>query len=125
MSEYSRQGYILLNGLVLTEAGNVKMRINSNDKPVRTLTQGLAGFSNGAEECSVEFSNAIPLTGFEAEFNSLCRSHTTVRVGFRIGNKQYECEGRFMDTDTETSVDNPNAINVTFNGKILNETVVG
>jgi hypothetical protein len=124
MSEYSKQGYIILNGIVLTEAGQVRLRINSNDKPVKTLVKGLSGFSDGAEEATVEFQNAIPRAGFEAEFNALCRSHTTVRVGFRIANKQYEMEGRFIDTDTETGVDNVNAVNVSFHGRIINETTI-
>lgn len=124
MAEYSRVGYLLLNGIIITQAGQARMRINSNDKAVRTLIHGLAGFSNGAEEASVEFQNAIPLSGFEFEFNALVRAHRTVRVAFRIANRQYEMEGRFMDSDTSTDIDSPNGINITFNGRLLNETRV-
>jgi hypothetical protein len=123
--EYSKQGFLLLNGVVLNESGSIRYREMSNDKPVKTLTKGLSGFSNGAEECSVDFENAIPREGFEAEFTSITRKHQTVRVGFRIANKQYECEGRFMDSEISTSVDNPNGVNMTFAGRVLNETTVG
>ncbi len=124
MAEYSKQGYVLLNGVIVTEVSQCRFRIASNDKPVRTLTKGLSGFSNGAEECSIEFQSAIPLVGFEREFNALTRSHTTVRVGFKIANKQYECEGRFMDSDTTTDVDSANGVALSFMGRILNETTV-
>lgn len=124
MAEYSKPGYVLLNGIVLAECGQARFRLNSNDKPVRTLTKGLAGYSDGAEEVSCDLQNAIPRAGFEAEFTALCRAHRTVRLSFRIANKIYECEGRFMDIDISTDVDSPNGVNLTFNGRLINEATV-
>lgn len=119
--EFSKAGYILLNGVVMAQATQVRMRINSNDKPVKTLTGGLVGFTDGSEEASVDFREAVPLAGFEAEFTAMCRGHETVQIGVRIANKQWELIGRFIDTDIETDVDNPNMVGISFHGRVLSE----
>lgn len=121
MAEFSKQGFILLNGIILTKATQVRYSIASNDKPVRTLTGGLEGFSDGAEEITCDWQNAVPLAGFEAEFHALCRSHRTVRIAFKIATKTFECEGRFLTVGVETDVDSPNGINVSFHGRVVTE----
>lgn len=120
--EYSKPGFVRFNDAVLMEAMTARLQIASNDKAVRTLLKGLAGFSNGPEEGTIECSNAIPADGFETNVHDLCRTHTTITMEFVISNISVMLRGRVMSVDTETSVDNPNACNFTFNGKIVNVT---
>ena len=119
MSEYSRPYIIAYNGAALAEAENVEVSYNSNDKAVRTLRKGLAGFSNGAEEVGVTFRNAIPLRGFEKDWSDICMSHRTGQLTVREANVISTYEGRIMQTTSSSSVDSPNSLNCTFSGKLL------
>lgn len=117
MSEYSRPFTIAYLGAALAEAESVEVNGSSNDKPVRTLRKGLAGFSNGAEEVALTIRNAIPLAGYERDFEDLCQLHVTVQFTVRKANVVDTYEGRVMSTAASSSVDAPNALNVTFSGK--------
>lgn len=122
--KFSKPGYVTIDGQTVANAMNAKYSSNSNDKPVRLLVSGLSGFSDGSAEHTVELSSAIPVTGYEIKFHSIVNSHTDMRVGFHIGTESYELEGRWMSVDTSTDVDNPNAVNATFSGKLLSGPAV-
>lgn len=115
--EYSRPFTIAFLGAALAEAESVEANGSSNDKPVRTLRKGLAGFSNGAEEVGLTIRNAIPLTGFERDFEDMCQLHRTVQFTVQKANVIDTYEGRILSTVSSSSVDAPNALNVTFSGK--------
>lgn len=117
MAEYSRPYTIAQDGSALSEAESVEIAYNSNDKPVRTLLKGLSGFSNGAEDCGLTIRNAIPLGGFERNFSDFCVKHKTIQFTIREANVISTFEGRIMSTTSASSVDAPNALNVTFMGK--------
>lgn len=117
MAEYSRPFTIAYLGAALAEAESVEVNGSSNDKPVRTLRKGLAGFSNGAEEVGLTIRNAIPLTGYERDFEDLCQLHRTVQFTVQKANVIDTYEGRILSTAASSSVDAPNALNVTFSGK--------
>ncbi len=119
MSEYSRPYTIAFLGSSLAEAETCEIQYTSNDKPVRTLQKGLSGFSNGAEECTVSFRNAIPLRGFEQDFADFTMKHRTVQFTVREANVISTFEGRIMTTSSSSSVDSPNNLNVQFMGKQL------
>lgn len=122
--EYSRPFVIAYLGAALAEAESVEVNGSSNDKPVRTLRKGLAGFSNGAEEVGLTIRNAIPLTGYERDFEDLCQLHVTVQFTVRKANVVDSYEGRIMSTAASSSVDAPNALNVTFSGKRIAHLVL-
>ena len=124
MAEYSRPYTIAYNGAALSEAETCEVTYNSNDKPVRTLAKGLAGFSNGAEDCGITFRNAIPLRGFEKDFAAFCLGHTTLQFTVREANVISTFEGRIMSCVSSSSVDNPNGVNITFMGKQLARLVL-
>ncbi len=122
--EYSGPGTIYFNGRLLAEASQITVKTTSNDKDVKTLAKGLSGFSNGAQETSVDFDNAVPLEGMEEEFDEICHSHQTVQIGVRFGKVQIEVVGRFMDISQTTDVDNPNKVAVQFKGRRISRVKV-
>lgn len=130
-TNYSKPGYIELlsasgspTGMILAEVTEARMEEQSNDKPVETLRKGLAGFSDGPEQCNVTFGQAIPRAGMEVAFHSVCRNHTYVRVGFVIANVRRIAEGRIMTVDDSTDVNTPNKRNVNFHGKVVAESTI-
>ena len=106
-------------GTVLAQAESVTITYTSNDKAVKTLLLGLAGFSNGAQEASLQIKSALPLRGFESDFARFCDNHITRRFTIREANKISTFEGRFLSVGSSSSVDTPNALDVQFSGKMI------
>lgn len=124
MAEYSRPYSIFLDGAPLAEAENCEVNYASGDNPVRTLAKGLAGFSDGAEEVSLRFRNAIPLRGMEKDFAAICMGHQTVQFTVKEANAVSTFEGRLMTVGSSSAVNTPNGQDVAFQGKMLQRIVV-
>jgi hypothetical protein len=118
-------GYIMYNGQALTEVSEVDFEEESNDKPVDTLVRGRSGYSSGAETCKVTLKSAIPRPGYEVNFHTLCRTHQTVQVRFRIAGVERTAEGRIMTAKSSTSVGSASSVDVTIDGKVIAEIAVG
>ena len=117
--DYSRPYTIAESGAALAEAESVEITINSNDKPVRTLLKGLAGFSDGAEDVGLTIRSALPRTGFERDFGAWAIAHRNVEFAVREANKISTFKGRILTVTSASTVDAPNAVNVTFQGRLL------
>lgn len=124
MGEYSKPYLIAYRGAALAEVDSVDVTFTSNDKPVKTMLKGLAGFSDGAEEVSMNFSSAVPLAGFEVDFAALCMGHRTVQFAVKEARAITTLEGRLMTVGSKSGVDNPNGLSMTFTGKMLSRIMV-
>lgn len=123
MSEYSKPYLLAYRGTVLAEIDSIDVTFTSNDKPVKTLLKGLAGFSDGAEEVSMNGSSAVPLAGFEVDFSALCMGHRTIQFTVREARAITTFEGRLMSTNSKSGVDNPNGLSFSFTGKMLSRII--
>lgn len=117
--EYSKPYVVAFRGSVLAQAENVEITYTSNDNPVRTLSLGLAGFSDGAEECSLRFRSAVPLRGMENDYADFCMKHRTIQFTIREADAISTFEGRFMTVGSSSAVNSPNGQDVAFMGKML------
>jgi hypothetical protein len=117
MAQLSKPGWLVYQGRPLTQTGQVRVNFASNDHEVRTLLLGLEGFSNGAEEVSIEFKNAIPLAGREVDFAAVLLGHADVDFQFVLAGTTLTATGRILTVGESTEVDNPNAQDVTFKGR--------
>lgn len=122
--EYSLNGEVYVDGVLLIETTQARYRLPSNDRPVKLLRVGIAGFSNGSHEVTIDFRNAIPAAGMERDYVSDILLHRTRRVSIKIGNKRINSRGRFTELDGETDVDNPNTLNLSFHGRVINAQTV-
>lgn len=117
--ESARHAKLTLNGRPVLRAGEIDWSIKSNDQPIMTLDEGLAGFSDGAEEFDLTLKQAVPLSGYQIDWMGLARTHTTVRPGLIHGGKSYQLEGRVMDASGSSKVNDASFVNVTIKAKIV------
>ena len=124
MAEMSKPGYLSAS----TAAGPERIlgyieefthKYESNDKEVNTLLFGLDGFSDGAEKCTLDFKSAIPITGRELDFAAVCYGHGTLDLVTTLAGVKCRLRGRMMNVAEATSVNNPNALQGSFTGKII------
>jgi hypothetical protein len=119
MSEFSKPGYLLKAGIPLTMTSSITVKAMSEDKEVKTLLLGLAGFSDGAQMVEISAKSAIPLAGYEYDVIGICLSHQTQELSFRLANIIMTVRGRIVESSAETSVDNPNGLDFTFRGAVV------
>lgn len=124
MAEYSKPYILAYRGAALAEVDSIDVTFTSNDKPVKTLLKGLAGFSDGAEEVSMNFSSAVPIEGFEVDFAALCMAHRTIDLAVKEARAITTLQGRLMTVGSKSGVDNPNGVSMTFSGKMLSRIIV-
>lgn len=118
MAEFAKPAQVLLGGIPVLKAESSEMSCKSNDSPVYTLEDGLAGFSDGAHEFALSIKQAVPQSGFVIDWFVLIVNHTTVRPTFKIAGRAYEFEGRVMDARTGSKVNDPTMVDVSFTGRI-------
>jgi hypothetical protein len=116
---YSKIGTIMADGIPLLEVGKFELGGDSNDKPIKTTAQGLAGFNDGAEECTGSLDSAIPAAGREKDYFDICMSHQDIVIACTMAGKIRTARGRLMNVKETTSVDVPNEISATFHGKYI------
>lgn len=119
MPEMSKAFEVTLDGIPMAYVSEVSVSTQSEDKPVKTLKLGLAGFSDGAEMATITLKSAIPQTGRERDYKEFCRRHVTKTFGIRGAGKTYTVKGRIISVDERSSVDNPNEIDLQFQGSIV------
>lgn len=121
LDEYSGPGLIYFNGRLLAETSEATLTDTSNDNAVYTLRKGLAGFSNGAEEADVDFTNMVPARGAELRFGQIVRNHQTVTITVKFGKETTVLRGRLFTSKKTMSHNSPNNIAVTFKGRVITE----
>jgi hypothetical protein len=117
--EFSKPGYILQGTTPLMFAESVTKQATPDDKMVKTLLQGMAGFSDGAEYIELDVKNAIPASGLEYDAEAAALNHQTQTLTFVVAGLAITGRGRITGVSTETSVDAPNSMSFKFTGKVL------
>lgn len=95
---------VIYNGIELKQFTSVKRELNGGWIVVNTIADGLAGFSKGAGEVTIEITLAVPLSGLEAEFESHCveGNYATIQLG--CANKDYAGNGMVMSSSLSQDV---------------------
>jgi hypothetical protein len=119
MAEMSIAATFLVDGIPQSYISEVEDDVNSEDKIVKTLRLGVAGHSNGAAVCRINFKGVIPLEGREIDYKDRCLEHRTTNLGIRMGSKTITVRGRFLNVKERSSVDNPNDLEGSFEGRVI------
>jgi hypothetical protein len=117
--EFSKPGYVLQNNIPLLYSESITANFNPDDKMVKTLLLGVAGFSNGAGFVEFDVKGAIPLSGYEFDSAAFTLGHTTLTLGFAIAGQMTKAVGRITSSSSETNVDAPNSHTFKFTGAVL------
>lgn len=118
MAEFSKSATMKLGGRPVLHCDSRSFAVKSGDSPVYTLEGGLAGFSDGAAEVTISWSQAIPVGGWQINWALLVLNHTTIKPRFEIGGKYFECEGRVMEASAASKVNDPNKVDGSFHGRV-------
>jgi len=92
-----------VNGSPSTQHTSLKKTTTNGDQPVQLLETGLAGFTPGGGECSIEIGYAIPIGGPEFDFETMAANRENVQLQFWQGAKTYSGVGRIMEASVSQS----------------------
>lgn len=95
---------ILVGGTTLIEVTSIQMTTNSGQNRVDLLNEGLAGFTPGSGDVSLNISFAVPRGGQEFPFQQKCATGAYVTMQVQIGDTQYVGLGKFLDVAINQSV---------------------
>jgi hypothetical protein len=80
------------------------MTTNSGQNRVDLLNEGLAGFTPGSGDVSLQIGFAVPKGGQEYPWQQKCATGAYVAMQVIIGAQQYAGVGKFLDVNINQSV---------------------
>lgn len=117
LDNYEGAGEVYANGRLIAEAMNVRVSTATNDRPVNTMTKGLAGFSKGPTSSEASVEQAVPKAGFAVDWEDLVIRRTTIRLVVVHAGKRRTHVGRFTQYESSNSTDDAASASLTFVGK--------
>jgi hypothetical protein len=93
-----------MDGNVLTQITSIKASWNSGQNRVDLLVEGLAGFTPGSGDVTVDLGYAVPIGGLEEDYTGKLATGTYVKMQLFLGSKDYVGTGKIMTTDISQSV---------------------
>ena len=113
MQEYEGPAQVQMNGRTLAEATTARARVSGNNRPVVTMKKALAGRSRGPVQSEVSVDNAIPKSGFEADFIDKVVKNADVRITILVGKKRLQFDGWIDDVEVSQSAADTASISFT------------
>jgi hypothetical protein len=95
---------IFVDQVVQIEVTSIQMTTNSGQQRVDLLNEGLAGFTPGSGDVSLQVGFAVPKGGQEYPWQQKCASGEYVSMQVILGATQYVGLGKFMDVSINQSV---------------------
>ena len=101
--DHARLG-IIIDQSVKIEITSIQMTTNSGQNRVDLLNEGLAGFTPGSGDVSLQIGFAVPRGGPEYAFQQKCANGEYVSMQVTIGKYNYAGLGKFLDVSINQSV---------------------
>jgi len=95
---------IFVDQVVQIEVTSIQMTTNSGQQRVDLLNEGLAGFTPGSGDVSLQVGFAVPKGGQEYPWQQKCANGEYVSMQVILGATQYVGLGKFMDVSINQSV---------------------
>ena len=95
---------IFVDQVVQIEVTSIQMTTNSGQQRVDLLNEGLAGFTPGSGDVSLQVGFAVPKGGQEYPWQEKCANGEYVSMQVILGATQYVGLGKFMDVSINQSV---------------------
>jgi hypothetical protein len=95
---------IFVDQVVQIEVTSIQMTTNSGQQRVDLLNEGLAGFTPGSGDVSLQIGFAVPKGGQEYPWQQKCANGEYVSMQVILGATQYVGLGKFMDVSINQSV---------------------
>lgn len=95
LQDYARLG-VFYNSNALTQLTSIGLTTNSGQQRIDLLNEGLAGFTPGSGDCTVDIGFVVPIGGTEDTFQEDCATGTFVTLQIPIGRKSYIGRGKIQ-----------------------------
>jgi len=95
---------VFVDQTVAIEVTSIQMTTNSGQQRVDLLNEGLAGFTPGSGDVSLQIGFAVPKGGQEYPWQQKCSNGEYVTMQVILGATQYVGLGKFMDVSINQSV---------------------
>jgi len=103
LQDYARLG-LIYSGNALTQLTSVGMSTNSGQQRIDLLNEGLAGFTPGSGDVTIDIGYAIPIGGPEAPYQQDCASGAFVTMQVFEGALSYIGRGKIITNSVSQSV---------------------
>lgn len=95
---------VFVDGVQLTKLTSVSLSTESGQQRIDTLVGGLAGFTPGSGETTVQLGFVVPLAGFEFNFQEAAFAGTYHSVQIIAGPYSWVGQGKFTSAEVSQSV---------------------
>lgn len=96
LQDYARLA-VAMNGNVLTQVNSIDVEWNSGQNRVDLLNEGLAGFTPGSGDVTVNLGFHVPIGGLEEDFIASLVPGAYVTIQVFVGGKDYTGRGKIMN----------------------------
>lgn len=122
MEDYEGPATLIFENDIQAEAQSVRVTVSSGANPVKTMRKGLAGKSDGAGQCDIAVTSAVPKAKLEGDFIRVCVRKAFVRVVFVLAGIRYQVEGWVQDVTVNQQQDTQATVDVNIMGGLPQET---
>ena len=91
---------LFYNGAPVTQITRISRVLNANNQPIQVLGEGLAGFTDGSGECTIEWDCPIPIGGTEFDYEGDAAAKNFVDLQVFVGSRSYAGRGKLQTTTT-------------------------
>jgi hypothetical protein len=95
---------IFVDQNVTIEITSIQMTTNSGQNRVDLLNEGLAGFTPGSGDVTLQIGFAVPKGGQEYPWQQKCANGEYVSMQVIVGGTQYVGLGKFLDVSINQTV---------------------
>lgn len=78
------QGVCYIEGVLLTESTEIESTLENNDQDVMTILKDFAGVTPSPSKRVTRITGAIPVAGFEFDFEAAQRNRSIVECGVQL-----------------------------------------
>ncbi len=98
------QAKVFYNGSPITQITSMSMTTNAANQRVDLLDGGLAGFTAGSGDVTLEIGFVVPIGGLEFDYQQDCANHAFVDMQVFIGRQNYIGRGKIDTNQISQSV---------------------
>lgn len=95
---------LFVDQVVMIEVTSIQITTNSGQNRVDLLNEGLAGFTPGSGDVSLQIGFAVPKGGQEYDWQQKCANGEYVTMQVRIGKDNYAGLGKILDVSINQTV---------------------
>lgn len=95
---------VFVDQTTVIEVTSIKMTTNSGQNRVDLLNEGLAGFTPGSGDVSLQIGFAVPKGGQEYDWQQKCATGAYVAMQVIVGKTQYAGVGKILDVSINQTV---------------------